>query len=107
MAGALSPWRMECAEGEAPRRTSAETERRHAEMALQHSDTEEPAATEVPVRSMDPRDGGGVDRAKVWHSSGAELGGPSVGPAWHYRWPSLALPRKSRCTGRWSVMRRW
>src|ERR1700729_2631599 len=69
MAGALSPWRMECAEGEPPRRTPAETERRHAEMALQYSDTEEPAATEVPVRSMDPRDGGGVDRAKVWHSS--------------------------------------
>ena len=44
MAGALSPWRMECAEGEAPRRTSTETERRHAEMALQHSDTEKSAA---------------------------------------------------------------
>ena len=24
------------------------------------------------------------DREKVWHSSGPELGGPTVGAAWHY-----------------------
>src|SRR5271170_1933317 len=78
-----SRW-MECTEGEAPGGASAETRRRHAEMALQHGDAEEPAATQVSVRPMDPGDGGGADREEIRHPPGQELGGAPVGAAWHY-----------------------
>ena len=53
-------------------------------MALQHGDAEEPAATQVSVRPMDPGDGGGADREEIRHPPGQELGGAPVGAAWHY-----------------------
>src|SRR5580765_4587723 len=84
MAGALPSRRMERPEGEAAVGASAETRRPHVEVALQHGYPKEPAATQISVRAMDPRDGGGADREEVRHPPGQELGGPAVGAARHY-----------------------
>src|ERR1700721_344726 len=65
LAGALPSRWMERPEGEAAGGTAAKAGRRHAEMALPDGDPEEPAATEIPVRALDPGDGGRADREKV------------------------------------------
>src|ERR1700722_12435964 len=84
LAGALPSRWVERPEGEAAGGTAAKAGRRHAEMALPDGDPEEPAATEIPVRALDPGDGGRADRAKVWCPSGQELSGAAVGATGHH-----------------------
>src|ERR1700722_9412638 len=100
MAGALPSRWVECAEGEVVGGAPTEIERQYAEVALQHGDTEEPSAVQIPVRAVDPGDGGGVDREKVWHPSGQELGGPPVGAARNYPAKGFCHPsRQDRLAG--------
>src|ERR1700688_1693647 len=84
VAGAVPSRWVERAEGEAPGGASAEIERRHAEMALQYDNPEEPAATPISVRTMDPGDGSGADQQRIWHSIRQDRGGPTAGAARHY-----------------------